>query len=39
MWPGGLPQFPASFIGTDPGTMPATDVIWEFFAAILAKKL
>lgn len=38
MWPGGTPQFPASYIGTDPGTMPATDVIWEFFAAVLAKK-
>lgn len=38
MWPGGTPQFPASYIGTDPGTLPATDVIWEFFAAVLAKK-
>ncbi len=38
MWPGGMPQFPASYIGTDPGTMPATDVIWKFFAAVLAKK-
>ncbi len=38
MWPGGTPQYPASYIGTDPGTMPATDVIWDFFAAVLAKK-
>ncbi|MDR7869029.1 MAG: PHB depolymerase family esterase [Sporomusaceae bacterium] len=38
MWPGGTPQFPASYIGTDPGTLPATDVIWEFFAAIMANK-
>ncbi len=34
MWPGGEPQFPAAYIGTDPGTMSATDVIWEFFAAV-----
>ena len=38
MWPGGTPQFPASYIGTDPGTLPATDIIWEFFAAIMANK-
>jgi len=38
MWPGGTPQYPASYIGTDPGTMPATDVIWDFFAAVVAKK-
>ncbi|MDT8903423.1 alpha/beta hydrolase family esterase [Anaeroselena agilis] len=37
LWPGGTPQFPASYIGTDPGTMPATDVIWEFFAAVRAQ--
>jgi polyhydroxybutyrate depolymerase len=33
MWPGGEPQFPAAYIGTDPGTVSATDVIWAFFAA------
>ncbi len=38
MWPGGQPQFPAAFIGTDPGTLPATDVIWAFFAAVRAQK-
>ncbi len=38
MWPGGTPQFPAAYIGTDPGTLPATDVIWEFFAATMAGK-
>ncbi len=38
MWPGGQPQFPASFIGTDPGTLPATDVIWSFFAAVRPQK-
>ena len=31
MWPGGAAVFPESFIGKDPGTLQATDVIWRFF--------
>jgi polyhydroxybutyrate depolymerase len=38
IWPGGEPQFPAAFIGTDPGAMRATDAIWAFFAAVMAQK-
>ncbi|HWQ60942.1 MAG TPA: hypothetical protein VN521_01440, partial [Negativicutes bacterium] len=38
MWPGGEPQFPAAYIGTDPGTLSATDVIWAFFAAVREQK-
>jgi polyhydroxybutyrate depolymerase len=38
IWPGGEPQFPAAYIGSDPGTLSATDVIWAFFAAVRDQK-
>jgi len=36
MWPGGEPMFPEAYIGRDPGALTATDVIWDFFAAVRA---
>lgn len=38
LWPGGEPVFPEAYIGKDPGTLNATDTIWDFFAAIRAAK-
>jgi len=34
MWPGGEAIFSANFIGSDPKTLPATEVIWDFFAQV-----
>lgn len=36
MWPGGEAIFPESFIGKDPGTLAATQVIWDYFAQVCA---
>lgn len=32
LWPGGVPVFPESYIGKDPGKVNATDLIWDFFS-------
>jgi polyhydroxybutyrate depolymerase len=37
MWPGGEAIFPESFIGKDPGTLQATEVIWQYFAQVRSR--
>lgn len=34
MWPGGEALFPENFIGKDPGTLQATEEIWQYFSEI-----
>lgn len=37
MWPGGEPIFPEGFIGKDPGTVNATQAIWDYFKSVRAQ--
>jgi polyhydroxybutyrate depolymerase len=37
MWPGGEAIFPESFIGKDPGTLQATELIWQYFSQVRAR--